>query len=395
MSLARRLLERRAEITTKVLAATLRFVAFSGLAGVLTLNFFIDPWFNELPQARFSSVLDGIAARPYAGRVLVPWLAHLLARVVSPTNATWFQSTRCGSDLLHNAVRQAIPRDHMDELVLVVVVGFVSLYVSMEFFSRLMRSLRETSTAENLFLTLLSFLSLPLLFIQGNHFFYDLPTVCGATVLLYCIATKRNVAFAIVFIACTLNKETSLVYVIMAAALRYAETRSWRKVLPRLGAYVGLYLAIRLAVLAGHGLLGPTSDRDNFFRNYMVENFRNFAVSPIFRNYVAWFPILFCGVLVFRRLGDRPMLLKVGLAATLAFVFAYVRGGMWGEVRVFYEVFPVLALLSVTSLSELVKGQSSDVESPPRPWEQGALWCGTCIIAVLAWGAVAAAFTSA
>ncbi len=395
MSLARRFLDERAEIITKLLATVFRFVAFSGLAGVLTLNFFLDPLFNYLPQARFSSVLDGIAARPYAGRVLVPWLAHNLARVTTPTSMPWFRDSKWGTDLLRNALRQGIPRERFDQLVLVVFIGYVTVFLSMEFFSRLMRSMSATSTAENVFLTLLPFLSLPLFFVEGDHFFYDLPTVCGATVLLYCISTKRNIAFAIVFLACTLNKETSLVYVFIAAALHYAETRSWRKVLLRLGAYCALYIGIRFGVLAWRGLLGPTSDRDNFFRNYMLENFRFFGMSPVFRSYFAWFPVLFCGVLVFRRLGDKPLLLKVGLAATLVFILAYLRGGVWGEIRFFYEVFPVLAALSVTNLSELVQGGSTDGESKPNVWGRGALWCGSCIIAALAWGAVVVAIKPA
>ncbi len=395
MNLAWRSLQQKAAIITKILAAALRFVAFSGLAGVLTLNFFIDPWFNELPQARFSSVLDGVAARPYAGRVFIPWLAHSLSKVMSPTSATWFQSTKCRTDLLRNALRQGIPREHFDDLVFVVLIGFASLYLSMEFFSRLMRSLRETSTAENVFLTLLAFLSLPLFFVEGNHFFYDLPTVCGAVVLLYCISTKRSIAFAIAFVACTLNKETSLIYVLILAAVHYAETRSLKKVLPKLGAYFVMYVGLRLAVLAGRGLLGPTTDRDNFFRNYMLENFKNFAVSPLFRTYFAWLPVLFCGVLVIRRFGDKPLLLKVGLAATLAFVFAYVRGGMWGEIRIFYEVFPVLALLAVINLSELVQGRPDDAEAKSNAWNRGALWCGSLVITTLVWGAVMVAIRPA
>ena len=379
-----------------------RIFAFLGVAGLLTLNFFRSPLFlHGLDVARFSAVLDGTATRPYAGRVLVPWLARALSTPFRPLAATWMHDTAPGRQILAAAQQIEVPPDHLVDLLFVVVISVVAFYFSIELFFRFLTRMHPAPFETNLLLTLLAYCGVQLGFATGTHFFYDPFTLFAASLLTSLAAEKRLRAFLIAFAICSFNKETTLAYLPLAAAYAYSEgprdVEQRRRLVRFSGMGVALYAAIRIVIaLSGH-LFREVSPKDNFVRDYLFRNFATFSESLFFTRYEYGSALLFVGLLLFRRLQAKPQFLRIGLAVSLIFVAGYLRGGRWGEVRVFYEMFPVFAALAAINLCELTSGaveskaHGEAADGADRAWNRGALWAGNLLIVMLCWGCLASA----
>jgi hypothetical protein len=364
----------------------LRQGAFAGAAGVVALAFFLAPAFNSLEGARFTGVIAHTATRPYAGRVLLPFLARGLSRLFDPT-ALLTQHARDGFTAFAGA--HQVGRPDVPTLAFVIVLSVLALRGAMSAYAALLRRVGKTTEEATILLTVLSTLSLRMFFDFGGHFFYDPVTLCLAAALFYFLEVGRPALFAVCLVLAAVNKETAFVFVPVGAFVVASRTRSFAATVRWTIAHAALWGVAWGAVLVGRGLVANTSSHDNFLRDYATGNLAHFVAAETWMDFRNWLALLFAGWLVFRRFGERPLVLRAGLIAALLLLAGYVRGSLYGEARVFYEVIWPVFMLAAMSLAELTA-------SPRRHgWvrlRQGtALVTGTLALAVIDWAAIVSA----
>jgi hypothetical protein len=363
--------------------AVLREVAFSGLAGMMAVAFYNVTIFNDFEPARFSRVLAHAAMRPYAGRVLVPWASKLLSHLGDPTTLL---GTRLHTTFVTWGAEHFVAAADVRIVAWLILLGTLAFRGAIEGFAGLLARFGKTSKEGTILVTVLSVLTLRVCFDFGDHFDYDPLTICLGTALFYWLEARRPVLFALTLVLAMMNKETAFVFVPVGAFMIAARSRSLPKTILWTLSHAVLAFAVWGSIVWSQHLWGPTSVRDNFLRDYAHDNLSKFVRSDTWDDFRNWLAFVFSGWLVFRKFGERPLLLRAGLVAPLFLLIGYVRGSLFGEVRVFYEAFCPIAMLAALSLAELTS--SPKKVGWVRMRERTAVVVGIVTLAALHWASI-------
>jgi hypothetical protein len=335
------------------------------LAAGWVLSVFVRaPGMDAYDKARFGDTVHGRAWRPFVGRVLVPWLVQgILAPVPAPAKAA-------AAGLIRPALELEYARAYPLEFALTTGLLFGAL---VGFALALRRLAAVTLGLEGWRLDLVpvpALLLLPTMFVYHNYV-YDLAGLFLFTLGLLMVAERREAGYYIVFGLATLNKETSILLVLVWFL------HSGRK-LPRRRLLAGLAVQLLgwLAVRGGIALLyrhrpGVLLEWWHWSQNLAlpVRIARRLADRPLGRilaergaNALA----LPLAVAVIASLRRAPVFLKrafwiaLPLGATM-FVF-----GSLEEFRALYELYPVAALVLVSGVMALAaRSGRPTAERPP------------------------------
>lgn len=328
-------------------------------AGALTFVFSL--WllygraYNTHAPAGIDRLLDGGAARPYSARLLVPWLAHA-AVAAAPIEARIARIDRWTER--HPAVESwlayfQVSRRRAHELAAAALIDWLALVGFLWCVRRLVETLYATSLWVARLAPVVALLLLPLFFGMGKHFLYDPPALFFAAAALLAIARGRVHALTVVLALGTLNKETMalalLVYLL--PGFRAALGAGWRR---HLAVQALVVVAARgVAVALSHPAAADTAS-DNYLRSYFVENLAAFARDPFLVSLPRTAAALFFVLLVLAGLARKPALLRQALPIVLPFFALAAWGSQWGEIRVFYEIYPLLFLMGYQSCIEWI-----------------------------------------
>jgi hypothetical protein len=185
---------------------------------------------------------------------------------------------------------------------------------------------------------LVATLLLPAFFFdRGTHYLYDFSTLLATTFSLAFLAEARIAAYYVVFVLGTLNKETIVLMTLVFALV--ARERFPRRVL-------FLHVVAQLAVLSGvQWGLGRifSGNPGGPVEWHLVKNLRLMETIP---GPSSLLMLVSGAILIFARLREKPVLLRRALVVLPVLAASYLCLGIYGEIRIFYEAYPILFLLA-------------------------------------------------
>jgi len=303
--------------------------------------------FNGYYKARFAEMIEGTAYKPFVYRMLIPLLVRG-GRVLLPSPLEQF---------LREGVYRLIPfvgqvMDYLAwerELLPEYLLASCFMYAALLGFLFLLQRLTLRLYALPLYLAdgapLIALGVLPVFFKRGTHFLYDLPALFFFTWGLVLILEERLKCYYLCFALGLLNKET-MVLLSLVFALHFAKRLTRGELGRHLGVQVGLLVLVRSAqVFLYWGNPGGA------FEFHLIENLR-LALRPYW--YSAVVSVLSVVLLIGHGWDKKPRFLKQSLWIGVPLVGSYLVMGAWGEIRVFYELFPVLFLLALPTVAEIL-----------------------------------------
>ncbi|MCE2927057.1 MAG: hypothetical protein LW823_05395 [Rickettsiales bacterium] len=171
-------------------------------------------------------------------------------------------------------------------------------------------------------------------------YLYDPPALALSAICLAMLAAKRWAGFTFVFLLASLNKESSLMLWLILAwlSIRFPkEYLSW----PRLWSLALLWLIIRIMAL------------------YIFYDNPGIILETQYQSYYSDHPnalltiLTCCGLLLWsaRRMNE---LLKASTGVLTIMAIAYLLFGKPGELRVFYDVVPMMSIFLVQAVRNII-----------------------------------------
>lgn len=285
---------------------------FLYLLATLTAMFFSVAWigfYNPLSEENVVDVINSTQVRPYVMRVLMPFLARTLTRV--------------------------LPLQPDIAIFIVVSISIIMMYISLiYFFSAFIGDNPRTEvTAFICFILVIAMIGV-------HRKIYDPATVMLFSFSLGLLARRKFTAFYLLFPIVTLNRETSFLLTLFFIAYFYKRI-SMPKYL------FGIYWQ-------GLIFLGIKFSLEYIFASQAGDSF---LIRPalLFQTYFSnWQPALFLLILllasiftVFKRWNRKPAFLRTAYLSMFPLqLLLYVIFGYAFEIRVMIESFPTLFLLS-------------------------------------------------
>ena len=306
----------------------------------------------------FGDMVYGRAPQPFATRVLVPWLIRAAIAVTPPAARVQMEEN----------VRRSLTNDGKPvwlyqypfeftvakNILLLFAIGFA---FALWWLARL--TLDAPAPAVDVIPVVMLF-ALPGLYGSGSML-YDLPALCLFTLGLAFIAARRFWLYMPVFAVCVLNKETGLLLTLVWAVSEVHEHKlKPRQLVVGVGLQVGLWLVVR-------GLL-LWSFRNNPGEAIALHLSRNAQVLAmpgnwfLFRPVTGWlilprgFNLLYvlgfvASLFAFKK---APQFLKDAFWIALPFAVLTWLFGYVDEMRVYYELLPIVALVLFSGLYRLM-----------------------------------------
>ncbi len=175
-------------------------------------------------------------------------------------------------------------------------------------------------------------------------FIYDLPQLFLFSAALLALVRSRWSWYYPLIALGFLNKETTcLILVVFAAATWDRMPR--RRFAVHVGLQALMFAMLRwlTVTLAGPGR--PPSEEDNALRDYLLRNLAKLWQSEMFRSFTAMGIALFFLALVLRHYRRAPRFLRRATVLFPVLFAAFLKGGLWHEIRVLGEFYPVAFLL--------------------------------------------------
>jgi len=301
---------------------------------------------NDYRKARVPDMIYGRAHRPFVQRTLVPSTLRLVRRALPRPVLAALRRTVSGPPLFLPRKLGALGWEpaYMVEYAIAMPALF-GLLAAFPFALRwLMAGLYATPWAPTVAPLLATALLPALFFDRGTHYLYDFSTLLLFTLALGSLQRRRLGAYYAVFALGCLNKETMILGTLVFAVVEkdlMPRSRLWRHVATQ----ILIFAAVEWA-------LGRT-----FAHNpgggvewHLVKNLRSIRMPPS----VASLTLLASGaVLTLARFGRKPAFLRrSAIVVMLPLLVSYLFLGIYGEIRVFYEAYPILFLLAFQNGSE-------------------------------------------
>jgi hypothetical protein len=284
---------------------------------LLLFRWYLDGFQWEEQRLALSRLMDGTAHRPFVYRVLVPYTTRLAVSIL-PLSAKLFTS------------------------------ALLYLFLSGSIAS--IRSLSSVFWKSDTINNVVGVLSIILLvpFMMTNRHVYDFSTLFLFSSGLTLMARKKWRWYFLVYVLACLNKETTILLTgVFLYHYRHAyKTPAFRKLLAlQIAIYTGIRAGIMWVFAGNPGAI-------------MEHNFFDHAA------FIRSFPALVAGYAVYvmimsyaiqREWKRKPAFLKDAFTVLAPLMFAlYLLGGAPFEIRVFYELSPVLILLAAPSVGRFI-----------------------------------------
>ncbi len=318
----------------------------------------------------FGDMIYGRAPQPFVTRVLVPWLIRATVAVTPPAARAQVEAkVRCSLTNDGNPLwlyQYPFEFTVAKNILLLFAIGFA---LALWWLARL--TLDAPAPAADV-IPLVVMFALPGFYGYGSML-YDLPALCLFTLGLALIAARRFWLYALVFAACVVNKETALLLTLVwAVSEAHRRKLKPKQMVVGVGLQVGFWLVVRGFLLWYF--------RTNPGEPIALHLFRNAQVLAVSRNWFLFRPItgwqfLPRGFNVLYVLGfiaslfalkRAPQFLKDAYWVVLpVFVLTWLFGNV-DEMRVYYELLPIVALVLLGGLYRLM-----GYTAVPEPAEPG------------------------
>jgi len=320
------------------------------LSAYVMLIFIASPDFGDRDgRITVSGMVHGTSYRPYVYRMVVPKLTELVvaltpAELESSMNDELKQNAVIGFIVGINPMAVAhifaLPDLLYTRFVAVLIMsGFIAGYVVVLY--RLAAFLFPKQWAASLFAPIMGLVMVPACTYPALQI-YDPAVLFFTTICYYYLAKQKWRHYLFWFFIATLNKETS-VFITCFYCL-YFFTRLPRKEFIR-------YLVIQILIY-GYTKVGinfyymgnpGTTLEDHFMRQVSGLLLSRYLLQDVV------FVFISCYILM-SRWQEKPVFARYGLYIAPIIYISYLWYGTWGEYRVFFDIFPLLALLITDTL---------------------------------------------
>jgi hypothetical protein len=200
-----------------------------------------------------------------------------------------------------------------------------------------------------------AFFGVDAVLLQRLSHVYDFGVMMMVTLLLVCLQRRWAVAFTLLLPLAFLTKETLVLYAggfFLANLGRMEAGRNLALFLVQLLSFAVIHGMVR-AHFADNGGLGH-----EYYLPLQIHYFtEQIGISALIQMTVAL-------VLVFYRFGDKDLVLRRVSIVILPWFVLFLIGGVEKELRVVFEVLPIILLLTIDSLVRLVPGFTARAAFP-------------------------------
>ncbi len=323
------------------------------LTSVIILFVFIAyPGIDGYEKAQFNDVIYGQAHKPYVYRVLIPTIIRTITHI-TPTSI----KENINSVLKEIELVQKL--GWREEYLFEYFVTVILLLFLFVLFSYLLRYSVKTYFNYPKFVSdffpILSLILLPLFFRYYNYI-YDPATLCifaGASLLIY---KRKWLFYYVLFILAAFNKETSILLIVIFFLRERNLTTKMNLILH---SFVQLILWFTIKIFLTNVF---SSNAGSFVEFHLLGHNLNLFLYPFHLLYFIVVLTIF-SVLVAYKWKTKPSFVKLCFLVTffplitLSLFFGFV-----DELRVYYESFPFVFLLSVPVIAEIFsEGSFGDV----------------------------------
>jgi hypothetical protein len=204
-----------------------------------------------------------------------------------------------------------------------------------------------------------SFVGINALLLLGLSHLYDFGTLMFATLLLLCLERGWNIAFTLIMPVAFLTKETLVLYssaFFMANLGRIGLTRNMTLTSAQVVSFAFLY-----GLVMWHFSGNPGGGHEYYLPDQIRFFLQEITLVQLLLTVLAL-------VLTFYGFRDKNPVLRRSCIVLLPWFGAAMMGGEKKELRVMFEVLPLILLLSMDSLVQLILGTASRRARPPGDW---------------------------
>ena len=320
---------------------------------VVFLVFIIDPGIDGFYRANFKDVVYGKAYKPYVYRTLVPSTVRLIASTL-PTE-------------VKTAINQSNLRigewdyDLLTEYWIASTLMFASL---LGFGFSIKYLFNGVYQAPTFFVDAVSLAAIAIVpsFFKFYNYIYDFPNLFLFTTGLGLMARHKWNFFLILFPLICLNKETAilLTFVYVIHSIKHWKVLNKKQFIYFLLYQIGVFLLIKLGLnWIFRNNLGGTVEF-HFFDHNTALILKPHPFSTVFL-------LLGLTILIVHKWNEKPVFLRSGIWMLAPLLTTFLFFGFLDEIRVLYEVYPVLLLLISYSIANLL---DIDIITYPSPMVQ-------------------------
>ncbi len=308
------------------------------LAAVVLAIFVQCPGLDQAPGIRFHQMIYGEADKPFVARALLPITVRSVATVLPEgvhDACSEFAETQPTLSWIFTELEWG--PEYALEFLLALVCLAVALVGFRYALFHLINAVYVVSPRFAAYAASVALVFLPVFFRYYSHI-YDFPNLALFTLGLVAMVRRRWSVYFIALFLAAVNKETSILLIlIFAVYYRLRPLSPRRHYLLLLGAQLGLYVLIRGA-LSLHFAGNPGTFLEFHLLDHNLQILLPFSIADA----AAW---LFVGLLLGIQWNKKPLLPRVGLLVLVVLCAMAVFFGYFDELRMYYEVFPSVCLL--------------------------------------------------
>ena len=302
-------------------------------------------------RVSLASYLDGTAAQPFVYRIVTPFLMQIAQNVLHAPSLLLAMPGPLATKLPQwCALATSDPLPTCDTVASYFAVAGATCFC----FLMLIYAFGLRLFGGNPLISLLGmyfcFVAVNAILLLRLSHMYDFGTLMFATLLLLCLERGWNVAFTLIMPVAFLTKETLVLYCsafFMANLGRISLVRNVTLTLVQMISFVILYGLVMwyFSGNPGGGHEYYLSDQIHFFLQEIT--------------LVQFLLMMVVLVLIFYGFRDKNPVLRRSCIVLLPWFAAAATGGLKKEVRVIFEVLPLILLLSMDSLVQLILGSTA------------------------------------
>lgn len=296
-------------------------------------------------RATFPGMIRGTAAKPFVNRTLLPSLVRLAAAAI-PAESKQKLDQAIAHFAPERVRRQKWYPEYNVECCLALALIYLSLLGFMMVFRNLLKALYLTPGWVADMLPVIAILILPIFFHAGTHYVYDFPALFFFTLLLLLLLRKNWTYFYPSFILAILNKETMILISLIFAIhffSRMSKSHFYFHLLTQCGIFLLLKSILFMIYKNNPGVLFEFHLKENIYYFYALYNY----------GYVAAMIVLM--LLIFYKYSEKHIFLRNSIIIMIPLLVLHLFFGLLPEIRVYYEIYPVLLLLICHTMADIIK----------------------------------------
>lgn len=304
-----------------------------------------QPNIDGYDKSMLHEMVRGEAYKPYVYRTLAPTIVRMADDITPDFLKDGIKNMIGKFYSIDNAFdKMGWQKEYYFEYLIAFGIMILSLAGFMFFLRNIAALLFDASPITLFLLPLFAIIALPALF-KYYIYIYDFPTLFLFTLSYYLLAVKKSKWYYIAFVLACLNKETAILLSILYFLLNYKYDRKATvlNTAYQLGIWFVIKIALYLIFMNNPGVFSEF----NFFEYNLP-----YILSPFEIGIVVTYIFFF--VLLFYQWKDKPVFLRQAIWLALPLAFLSLTIGVIDEIRVYYEIYPIVVLLASHTIAKWI-----------------------------------------